>query len=1180
MPVATTEERVVLTVETRDEITAPLQNITKKVEQANDRVAKSAQNQANTVQRAMAQVSGSQATAMGATDRMARAYDQALGRMGNSSGRVGDVINSRLGGTVDKVMRNVAASITRATPSIIAGAERIGSGIGSALAGAVNTSITVGDKIGAGLSSGLGTAGKTLGVAGAVVGGVVGKAISGGINRQLNIEDARAKLSGLGTDAATVNSIMDSALAAVQGTAFGLDSAATAAASAVASGIQPGKDLTRTLKLVGDAATIAGTDYGEMGAIFNKISASGVIQGEELAQLGDRGIPILQLLGKEMGVTAAEVKDLASKGKVDFATFQNAMEKGMGGAALKSGETTRGSMANMGAALSRVGATLTSGFFPLTVGGFNEITKTLDGVNKAIKPAATAFGTYFAGKAAPIISTFSEKALRAFGEVTGGFTALQAAYKSADDGVTSSGLPGFMERLGIAAGKVRDAVAVMNPNLDNLKALVAPLAGMFLAMGSGLLGNLPIIGRFLPVLNPFLGILLGLIAASPELRRSLGDAFNAIVPALGSVVAAFAPLVPILAEVVAWGVDLVVKVIDKLVPLFPVLVPLVVAFVAIAKIAGPVMAAWRTAVVLFTAAQVGFQAAMGVSTVLTQAQTAATERGTAGFIAMKVAQYGAVAAMAVATAAQWLFNAAVSANPISLIIIAIAALVAGVIWAYNNIGWFKDGVDAAMKWIGEAFQNVVNWWNSDFMPALSAVGQWFVDVWTNVSTFLTDTFTNIGNWFRDFIGFFVDGWGMLVDFWNGILLPAIQAVGDFFAPILDWITRLIWNATTIAVALFYKLVDFWNGVLQPALQAVGDWFNSIFTWIYETIIRPVVDGIVGLFRTLVDWWNLTLMPALQAVGQWFSDIFSWIYNTIILPYITFWIDAFRMVVDWWNLTFLPALQAVGQWFSDVLNWIYNVIIKPVVDLIVGAFTALTDWWNNTLSPMITTVGGWFRDGIGKAIEGVSGFIDGLIKGFQGFISFWSDKLKPVADAIAEIFKGIGDAIGNALGKMGEFVNNPLGGIQDMLGINKDGNGQGVMPNNSGGGVYLKGGGVLGYAGGGTVLPGFAPGKDTIPAMLSRGESVLVPELTSALGPRNIMAANREASGGRPAGSGPTASLVGALGGGGGTQVIVADGAVQVNVEVKGGDTEAAQNVADAVREAVEEVFEEIKRRGY
>lgn len=78
---------------------------------------------------------------------------------------------------------------------------------------------------------------------------------------------------------------------------------------------------------------------------------------------------------------------------------------------------------------------------------------------------------------------------------------------------------------------------------------------------------------------------------------------------------------------------------------------------------------------------------------------------------------------------------------------------------------------------------------------------------------------------------------------------------------------------------------------------------------------------------------------------------------------------------------------------------------------------------------------------------------------------------------------------------------------------------------AGGGVFgYAGGGVHGFAGGGIrasrrrgmVVPGYAPGKDTVPAVISKGESVLVPELTRLLGARRILAANAEASGGRPA----------------------------------------------------------------
>jgi len=66
-------------------------------------------------------------------------------------------------------------------------------------------------------------------------------------------------------------------------------------------------------------------------------------------------------------------------------------------------------------------------------------------------------------------------------------------------------------------------------------------------------------------------------------------------------------------------------------------------------------------------------------------------------------------AVAVATAAQWLWNAALSANPIGIIILLIAGLVAGVILAYNNIGWFKDAVDTAGRIAGEVFTNIGKW---------------------------------------------------------------------------------------------------------------------------------------------------------------------------------------------------------------------------------------------------------------------------------------------------------------------------------------------------------------------------------------------------------------------------------------------------------------------------------------
>jgi len=203
---------------------------------------------------------------------------------------------------------------------------------------------------------------------------VAGTALYKGLGRLKALDEAQAKLTGLGHSAQSVQQIMDNALASVTGTAFGLGDAATVAASAVAAGVQPGKDLERTLKLVADASTIAGTDMSSMGAIFNKVAASNKIQMDVINQLHDAGVPALSLLAEQMGVTAEEASKMASRGEVDFATFQKAMEKGVGGAALESGKTFSGAFANMQASLGRIGANLLSGFFPKMTDGFGDIT--------------------------------------------------------------------------------------------------------------------------------------------------------------------------------------------------------------------------------------------------------------------------------------------------------------------------------------------------------------------------------------------------------------------------------------------------------------------------------------------------------------------------------------------------------------------------------------------------------------------------------------------------------------------------------------------------------------------------------------------------------------------------------------------------------------------------------------
>lgn len=191
---------------------------------------------------------------------------------------------------------------------------------------------------------------------------IAGSAMAGitlkkGWDRMTSIDNAKVKLGALGNSAKDVRNIMNNALASVKGTSYGLDEAATTAASAVASGVQAGKPLEKYLTNVADLAAVAGTSMGDMGYIMNKVQASGKATNQELGMLAERGLPVYEWLGKEAGKTADEIFNMASKGQISSEMLQNAIEKNIGGAAKEIGsKTISGAIANFGASLSRVGS--------------------------------------------------------------------------------------------------------------------------------------------------------------------------------------------------------------------------------------------------------------------------------------------------------------------------------------------------------------------------------------------------------------------------------------------------------------------------------------------------------------------------------------------------------------------------------------------------------------------------------------------------------------------------------------------------------------------------------------------------------------------------------------------------------------------------------------------------------
>ncbi|MFJ4550316.1 phage tail tape measure protein [Streptomyces sp. NPDC088817] len=227
--------------------------------------------------------------------------------------------------------------------------------------------------------------------------------------------------------------------------------------------------------------------------------------------------------------------------------------------------------------------------------------------------------------------------------------------------------------------------------------------------------------------------------------------------------------------------------------------------------------------------------------------TAAALRAAVAWALQKVRMIAAAVAEGVLTAAQWLLNVAMNANPLGLIILGIAALVAGIVLAYNKIGWFRDFCDGAFKVIGAAIG-----WVVDFVKAH----------WPLLLALLTGP-----------IGIAV---GLIVKYWDQIksgFLTAyhgtiavgtslIQWVAGLPGRIRDYMARLAvhlilvahdsWQKFKIASTLkALELVTWVQGLPQRIKDKLGN-LGALLLASGKALMRGFIDGIKSMFGSAVS----------------------------------------------------------------------------------------------------------------------------------------------------------------------------------------------------------------------------------------------------------------------------------------------------------------------------------------
>ena len=197
-------------------------------------------------------------------------------------------------------------------------------------------------------------------------------------------------------------------------------------------------------------------------------------------------------------------------------------------------------------------------------------------------------------------------------------------------------------------------------------------------------------------------------------------------------------------------------------------------------------------------------------------------------------------------AAQAVLNAAMSANPIGLIIAAIVALVAAFVVLWKRSETFRN------FWIG-----LWNGIKTAVEPVITFIKQMFTAAWDNIkaawsaaSTFFSGVWNGIKNIFSAVVSVLS---GYFSAAWNGIKL-IWDVVSSYF--------KAIWDS----IANIFSVVQ---AVLQGDFQGAWDAIKAIVnTWI--GFFQKVWNGIKNVFSSVRSWFSSTFKGAFTAVKNAFS----------------------------------------------------------------------------------------------------------------------------------------------------------------------------------------------------------------------------------------------------------------------------------------------------------------------
>ena len=400
--------------------------------------------------------------------------------------------------------------------------------------------------------------------------------------------------------------------------------------------------------------------------------------------------------------------------------------------------------------------------------------------------------------------------------------------------------------------------------------------------------------------------------------------------------------------------------------------------------------------------------------------------------------------------------AVLAANPIALVVAAIAGLIAIFVTLWNKCDGFREFWINLWDGVKEVFSNV---WNG-IKDVFSSVIDFIKNNWQGLLLFLVNPIAGAFKLIYDNCESFRSFWDNFLQGVKNVFTSIWEGIKKFFSTIADAIKSIVKEKfelykTIITVTLeAIKTVctNVWNAiksVIESVLKTISNFIKSSWDAIKNTITN-VMETISNTISRIWESIKTTTQDVLEFLKELISSAWNYIKDTIsslmssikeilisawnaIKTAVTSVVNAIKqVVVSAWNamkssiISIMENIKSTVVSIWEALKSAVESIVDALKNMIVNTWNNVKDTLTNIVNTIKDTVSNAFNTLVDTMQRILSRVTDVVRSGFQGAIDFItslpSQALKWGSDIIGNLVSGIKSKIGDLVAAAKEVAN--------------------------------------------------------------------------------------------------------------------------------------------------------------